>query len=50
MSPAPRSNKEVSPDTGVQDVREGAKDGKKRRKQHRQETATTTGNDDGINK
>jgi hypothetical protein len=50
LHPAPSSSREVSPNIVIQDVEEGAKGGMKRRKQHRQETATTADDEGDINK
>jgi hypothetical protein len=50
LHPAPSSNREVSPNIVIQDAEEGTKGGMKRRKQHRQETATTADDDGDINK
>jgi hypothetical protein len=50
LHPTPSSSREASPDVIIQDVKEGTKGGKKRHKQHRQETATTGDDDGDINK
>jgi hypothetical protein len=50
LHPAPSSSREASPDIVIQDAEEGTKGGKKRRKQHCQETIDTTDDDCGINK
>jgi hypothetical protein len=50
LRPAPRSRRGASHDIAIQDAEEGAQGGMKWRKQHRQETATVTNDDGGINK
>jgi hypothetical protein len=46
---APSSSGEASLDVIIQDIGEGAKGDKKRRKQHRRETDTVSGDDGDIN-
>jgi hypothetical protein len=50
LHPTPSSSGEASPNIIIQDVEEGAKGGKKRHNQHRQETATTANDDGDVNK
>jgi NAD-dependent dihydropyrimidine dehydrogenase PreA subunit len=50
LHPALGSSREASPNVIIQDAKEGAKGGKKRHKQHHQETATMVVADGGINK
>jgi hypothetical protein len=47
---APSSSREASPDVAIKDVEDGTKGGKKRHKQHRQETAPMVGDYGSNNK
>jgi hypothetical protein len=50
LHPIPSSSEEASPDVVIQYAKEGAKGGKKRCKQHYQETTPVAGDDSGNNK